>query len=105
MKNGKFVDDFNDALTNLFADENFMNSIYEIELNQSNVTDLLKKLRNPPTQYEEAYSILKDYYDNYLQMTKLVINPTGSLQTFSEDFNTYDTDTVNSYEKMKLYLD
>lgn len=105
MKNGKFVDDFNDALSNLFADENFMNSISEIELNQSNVTDLMKKLRNPPTQYEEAYSVLKNYYDNYLQMTKLVINPTGSLQTFSEDFNTYDTDTVNAYEKMKLYLD
>ena len=105
MKNGKFVDDFNDALSNLFADENFMNSISEIELNQSNVTDLMKKLRNPPTQYEEAYSVLKNYYENYLQMTKLVINPTGSLQTFSEDFNTYDTDTVNSYEKMKLYLD
>ena len=105
MKNGKFVDDFNDALSNLFADESFMNSISEIKLNQSNVTDLMKKLRNPPTQYEEAYSVLKNFYDNYLQMTTLVISPTGSLQTFSEDFNTYDTDTVNSYEKMKLYLD
>lgn len=105
MKNGKFVDDFNDALSNLFADESFVNSLSEIELNQSEVTDLMKKLRNPPKQYEEAYSALKSYYDNYLQMTKLVINPTGSLQTFSEDFNTYDTDTVNAYEKMKLYLD
>ncbi len=104
-QNGKFVDDFNDALSNLFADESFINSISEIKLNQSKVTDLMKKLRNPPTQYEEAYSVLKNYYDNYLQMTKLVINPTGSLQTFSEDFNTYDTDTVNAYEKMKLYLD
>ena len=31
MKNGKFVDDFNDALSELFADENFSNSISEIE--------------------------------------------------------------------------
>ncbi len=38
-------------------------------------------------------------------MTKSVISPNGSLQTFSEDFNTYDTDTVNSFEKMKLYLE
>ena len=105
MKNGKFVDDFNDALSNLFADESFINSISEIKLNQSKVTDLMKKLGNPPTQYEEAYSVLKNYYDNYLQMTKLVISPTGSLQTFSEDFNTYDRYTVNAYEKMKLYLD
>ncbi len=48
MENGKFVDDFNDALSNLFADENFINRISEIELNQSEATDLMKKLKNPP---------------------------------------------------------
>lgn len=105
MKNGEFVDDFNDALSGLFADENFSNSISEIELNQSEVTDLMKKLKNPPNKYEEAYSVLKVYYDNYLKMTKIVISPTGSLNTFSEDFNTYDNNTVDSYEKMKLYFD
>ena len=105
MKNGEFVDYFNDAFSNLFVDENFVNSISEIGLNQSEVTDLMKKLKNPPKKYEEAYAVLKTYYDNYIKMTKLVISPNGSIQTFSEDFNTYDTDTVNSFEKMKLYLD
>ena len=47
--------------------------------------------------YEEAYSVLNVYYDNYLKMTKIVINPTGSLNAFSEDFNTYDNNTVDSY--------
>ena len=105
MKNGKFVDDFNDALSELFADENFSNSISEIKTNQSEVADLMKQLKNPPKKYEEAYSVLRVYYDNYLKMTKIVINPTGSLNTFSEDFKTYDNNTVDSYEKMKLYLD
>lgn len=105
MKNGKFVDDFNDALSCLFEDENFINSISEIETNQSEVADLMKQLKNPPKKYKEAYSVLKVYYDNYLKMTKTVISPTGSLNTFSENFNKYDNDTVDSYEKMKLYLD
>ena len=65
----------------------------------------MKKLKKSPKIYEEAYSVLKSYYDNYKKMTNLVISPTGSLQTYSEDFNTYDTDTVNAYETMKLYLD
>ena len=65
----------------------------------------MKQLKEPPKKYEEAYSVLKVYYDNYLKMTKIVISPTGSLNTFSEDFNTYDINTVDSYEKMKLYLD
>lgn len=105
MKNGKFVDDFNDALSGLFADENFSNRISEIEINQYEVADLMKQLQNPPKKYEEAYSVLKAYYDNYLKMTKIVISPTGSLNTFSEEFNTYDNNTADSYEKMKLYLD
>lgn len=105
MKNGKFVDDFNHALSELFADENFSNNISEIVTNQSEVANLMKQLKEPPKKYEEAYSVLKVYYDNYLKMTKMVINPTGSLNTFSADFNTYDNNTVDSYEKMKLYLD
>lgn len=104
MKNGKFVDDFNDALSNLFADENFGSSIYQIEVNQSEVTELMRRLKNPPKKYEEAYSVLLGYYENYLKMTKAVINPTGSLNTFSEEFDIYDTNTADSFEKMRLYL-
>lgn len=105
IENGKFVDDFNDALDNLFEDEEFINSISEIKNNQSESTDLMRKLTSPPKKYEEAYSVLKVYYDNYLKMTNTVISPSGSLNTFSEDFNSYDTETVDSYQKMKLYLE
>ncbi len=104
MKKGKFADDFNDALSALFDDESFVNSISEIQSNQAEVTALMKKLRNPPTRYREAYSELKNYYDNYLQLTNAVINPTGSLNTFSENFKTYDTNTANAYEKMLFYF-
>ncbi len=75
------------------------NAIYEernSETDQSEVTNLMKQLKEPPKKYEEAYSVLKVYYDNYLKMTKIVINPTGSLNAFSEDFNAYDNNTVDS---------
>ena len=39
MKSGKFVDDFNDALSELFADESFSNSISKIVTNQSEVAN------------------------------------------------------------------
>ncbi|MDD6094594.1 MAG: hypothetical protein PUC29_02510 [Clostridia bacterium] len=104
LKNGKFVDDFNEALSNLFSDEEFHNSISAIQNNQAEVISLMKQLKNPPKEYEEAYSALKTYYDNYLSMTKMVVSPAGSLQSFSDEFNNADTETINSYEKMKLYL-
>ena len=65
----------------------------------------MKTLKNPPKKYEEAYSVLKIFYDNYMKLTNSAVNPIGSLKTFSEDFNQYDTDTVNAFENMKLYLE
>lgn len=105
MQNGIFVDDFNDALDNLFADDELNKSISEIRDNQNQVTGLMKTLKNPPKKYEEAYSVLKTFYDNYVKLTNSAVSPTGSLNTFSETFNQYDTDTVNAFEKLKLYLD
>lgn len=101
---GSFVDDFNDALVNLFVDEDFSDSISEIKSNQTEVTEIMKKLTNPPKDYQAAYSVLKTYYDNYLKLTNLVTNPTGSLQSFTDNFGTYDTETANAYSQMKLYL-
>lgn len=105
MQNGKFVDDFNDALEKLFADDELNKSISEIRDYQNNVANLMKALKNPPKKYEEAYSVLKNFYDNYVKLTNSAANPTGSLKTFSKDFDQYDTDTVNAFENMKLYLE
>ena len=82
-----------------------MPHIYQQVLRRKRSIHPLISNYNSKKKYEEAYAVLKTYYDNYIKMTKSVISPTGSLQTFSEDFNTYDSDTANSFEKMKLYLD
>lgn len=103
--NGYFVDDFNDALGNLFSDISFQTKIDNIRSNQDSVNSMMKNMKNPPEEWEEAYEALKDYYDNYLELTNIVVSPSGSLQTFSANFNSADDDIVNSYNKMKIYLD
>ncbi|MCI8474801.1 MAG: zinc-ribbon domain-containing protein [Oscillospiraceae bacterium] len=102
---GDFYDDFNEALGNLFSDSTFQTSITDIEENQELVSSLMKELRNPPSEYEDAYDAIKIYYDAYLSFTNLVIDPTGSLTTFSSNFNDSDSATVNAYNAMKLYID
>lgn len=104
LENGVFVSDFNDALSNLFSDEEFKNVISGIKSNQNEVTELMKSLKNPPKEYEEAYLALKAYYDDYLSLTKIVISPTGSLNSFSDDFNNADKASAKSYENLKMYL-
>ena len=104
MQNGAFVEDFNDALSRLLSNKEFQKTISAIENNQEEVLTLMKQLKQPPKKYEEAYSVLKTYYDHYLSLTNMVSSPTGSLQTFSDTFFEEDDATVKAYEKMKLYL-
>ncbi len=102
---GYWVDDFNEALGNLFADSTFKNKISKIETNQKSVESLMRKLKNPPAEYEDAYDAIKDLYNAYLELTNLATNPQGSLQTFSSNFNKADSDTLKYYKAMKTYID
>lgn len=100
-----FNDDFNDSLEALFSDQSFKDEILEIESNQETVSEIMKELQNPPEEYTEAYQAIKKLYDSYLELTNLGINPSGSLRTYSESFNNADSETLQNYEAMTLYLD
>lgn len=102
---GYFVSDFNDALGNLFSDTSFQSKISSIEDNQKTVSSLMKELKNPPEEYKDAYEAISELYDAYLSLTNLATDPSGSLQTFSTNFNDADTETLDCYNAMKLYLD
>ncbi|MBQ7874205.1 MAG: zinc-ribbon domain-containing protein [Oscillospiraceae bacterium] len=97
--------DFNTALSNLMYDSEFMVKLANIENNQATVKTLMKQLTNPPEEYEEAYDALKDFYDAYLQLTNLALDPTGSYNTYSESFNEADTEALKCYEAMGIYVE
>ena len=100
-----FVSDFHTALGNLFSDEDFSSTIDSIKDNQDEVTSMMKKMKNPPEEWKDAYEELQDFYDSYIELTNLVTNPTGSLQTYSSNFNDADSAVSNAYSKMKLNFD
>lgn len=102
---GWWVDDFNDALGNLFSDSDFIDTISSIESNQELVAGLMKDLKNPPEEFEDAYDAIKELYDAYTALTNMATNPTGSLTTYSQGFNEADTEFVNCYDAMELYID
>lgn len=102
---GYFVLDFNDALQNLFSDSSFSLQISGIEDNRDTVNSLMKELKNPPDEYEDAYEAVTDLYDGYLTLTNLVTDPSGSLQTFSSDFNDADSEALKCFNAVKMYLE
>lgn len=103
-KFGYFESDFNTALNRLFSDETVIKQMSDIKDNQLMVSDLMKELINPPAEKEEAYKAIKDLYDAYLAFTNLVISPSGSLQTFSSNFNNLDSEVLNKYNALSLYM-
>lgn len=102
---GYFVSDFNDALQNLYSDSSFSLQISGIEDNQDTVNSLMKELKNPPDEYEEAYEAVTEFYDAYLTLTNLATNPSGSLQTFSSNFNDADSEALKCFNAVKIYLE
>ena len=102
---GYFVSDFNDALQNLFSDSSFSGQIEDITSNKDTVNSLMKKLKNPPEEYKDAYESLSKLYDACISLTNLVTDPTGSLQTYYQNFNDADKETLNCYNALKMYLE
>ena len=102
---GSYYDDFNTSLSNLFADEGFQSQITAIKSNQDLTASYMKQLMNPPDEYKEAYDAVKKFYDAYLELTNLAIDPTGNLTTYTSTFNNADTATLNAYKAAKLYIE
>lgn len=92
-------------MDNLYKSKYFTKKISDIQCDQDKVLSLTKELNNPPPKYKEAYKNLIVFYNEYIDFSNIVINPEGSLQSFTEKFNEKDGSFVNSYDKMKLYID
>ncbi len=104
MENGAFVSDFNDALGNLFNDEEFMDEGTTLYSNQLRIQKEMKEMLNPPEGFENAFKALESMYNSYITFTNIVLNCNGSLESFSNDFGEADEDFVRKYEATELYV-
>lgn len=86
------------------SDDDFKKDIESIKDNQDSTDYIMKDLVNPPEEYKEAYEKLQDFYDSYLELTNLVISPTGSLSSYTSNFNEADSATSNAYKAMQRYI-
>ena len=103
--NGRFVDDFNDALQNLFGDETFSSSLSSIRDNMNEVAELMRQLKTPPEEYKEAYNVLNNLYQSYLDLCNSAVNPSGNITTYTSTYNAADNEFLKYYNALKLYLE
>lgn len=103
MENGDFVADFDIALGKLFADSDFKANQSVIQANRDDVWKRMQALQDPPEEYEKAYAALCDVYDQYWNLISVVLNSSGSYNSYTEAFNEYDTATANALNQFARY--
>lgn len=99
-----FYDDFNDALTALASDETIQTQKNTLETDQTFVAQKVKDLQNPPSEYENIYEVVLELYSSYQNITDLAINPTGSLNSFSETKRNEIDSFIELYDKLQILL-
>ncbi len=100
----EFYDDFNDALSNLFDDNDFSAKLLLIRLQRDSIDVQMKKLMDPPDEYKIVFDDVRDFYESFRDLTEFVLNPKGSLSSYTSDYNRADNELLKYYNRVKLYL-
>ena len=102
---GLFYEDFNDSLSNLYADESFSSKVQTAADNQQKVMDLFRKLNDPPKKYADTYSEIRKAYNSYITLSNLAINPSGTILSYTTDFNDADNELGKQLQIVYSYID
>ncbi len=104
-KYGYFYDDFDDALDNLFSDDAFIEDLQDINENLQDVNARMKELQNPPKNCEQLHGVFMDFYDEYFVLVNCALNPSGSLNSYSDKFSEADEKSAQYYDKLIVYFE
>lgn len=99
-----YVSDFNVALQNLSNDSDIKDKKDLITSFQKDVTQNIKDLADPPSGLEDCYSICMDLYQEFNNLCDMAVSPTGSLESYTNDFRETDGDLADLYERLSIIM-
>ena len=102
---GQFYDDFNDALSSLYEDQDFVDDLNEIYTLQTKAETLIKDLTKHPKAFDEEYSDFKDCYNLFVKFTNMPLTAEGSLNSFTDNHNKLDEELADKLKELDIYFD
>lgn len=100
----QFNDDFNVSIKRLYESEYMKKKLDSIDGWNESISEMQKKLSDPPKEIEAEYDSFVKLIDAYYDLTDLAKEPTGSLQSYSEKFNECDYELMSLYNKLDRQL-
>lgn len=101
---GSYVIDFNDAIRNLSSDPDIKSQKAIISASLEAAGDAMDVLKNPPGHMREYYELAFDLYTEFSNLCNLAINPSGSLQSYTDDFREVDGEVADLYERLEVIM-
>ncbi len=98
------ANDFNEALANLFADEEFSGKVASIIEKNNTIDTYIAKLKNPPRKFDDAFDEFKDFYHNYSEYMNFVLSVKGSYETYTQEIYKKSETLMESFTELKLEL-
>ncbi len=100
---GVFVDDFNDALNSLYADEEFCEKLNLLNDKQQELRALKKQLPHPPKGMEEYNDCLVQMVNNWIEVSMTLLNPSGSYDDLNKRFGELFDEGIDLIQELDAY--
>lgn len=97
--------DFNEALAKLYSSSEYITNIAKIQKERELLSTLMNELKEPPEKHKEAYETLKELYTEYMVISNLAIEPTGSLNSYTENCNAKQQNFITLCNKIQIYTE
>lgn len=102
--NGKFYDDFNDAILSFYEGEK--NKYNLVKYSIDDVEEGMAELKDCPSKYEDEYKALKEMYVAYSDLTDLVVGDSSySCNTFGEALESAKSEFKSAKSSAKLLIE
>ena len=87
------ADDFNEAIQNVYADEDIQETLDEIEEKQDTLAYYIQALQDCPEELSSAYSAALETYTTFNDLAEFALSPSGNYTTYIES----ESDKIDDY--------
>ncbi len=104
-RNGwSFHEDFNESLQLLWAADSTQETISKINSDRDEIAAYMKALQSPPDDLVTCFNTVTDMHKAYTELVNLVTSPSGSLNSFTDNFRSADEALITQYNQLETQI-
>lgn len=101
---GNISSDFSVNISSLHSYFESKDKFDALEKKSIEIKEQMQELKNPPSEYERAYEEVLDLYAYGEEFIGMALDPSGSLQSFTENKNNLTSDILEKNKKIEALI-